>query len=106
VKKPVTSVTVVRKIDEAVAGSRPSEVSAMGTLQPARDAVHIEISAPYVDARRRDERNCDAVRRTHGELFSEHAQPVRGANFSQRKASHRDGHRLRAGVAALAGDDG
>src|SRR5689334_5747587 len=41
-KKPLTSVTVVRMMDEAVAGSRLSAVSTIGTEQPATAAITIE----------------------------------------------------------------
>ncbi len=43
-KKPVTSVTVVRMMDEAVAGSWPRRRSTIGTSAPARPAITIDTS--------------------------------------------------------------
>ena len=43
-KKPTTSVTVVRMIDDAVAGSWPKRRSSIGTSAPASPAASIEIT--------------------------------------------------------------
>ena len=50
---PLTSVTVVKMMDEAVAGSRLSAVSTIGTEQPLIAAMIIEptIDTPITDAR-------------------------------------------------------
>ncbi|MBF8270512.1 MAG: hypothetical protein HW386_2221, partial [Gammaproteobacteria bacterium] len=41
-KKPMTSVTVVRKIEEEVAGSCPSLVSSTGIMAPDMEAIIID----------------------------------------------------------------
>ena len=117
-RKPITSVTVVRTTPPASAGSKPMRLSVSGTSTPASAAEQ------QVDGQRRR----DHQRQRHSRNQSEHDQPeqraqhdaidqghahflpqqharVGAADLAQRQAAHHQGQHLGAGIAAHAGDD-
>ena len=118
------SVAVVRKILEAVAGSKPSFFSVSGIMAPATplttqlaimasSTANPRCSADGLCWRSRRDIHADGGHEPHEHAVEKSErgflgdQPSLGAftQFAERHAAQRDGQRLAAGIARLAGEN-